>query len=322
MPDNELLGDIATGVGAMSMLTPQGAGKKIVEESAKAVGEQLAKHADDIIDVAKAAPTPPTQLANDITAAANPLKPGAGTPKIPTGPPGAEALPTAGTGKDFTPVQRDRGVADALGVAPGTRGAELDRVAGESGTNLACSNCGSRVFLQDGGSTVRGDKVPPNRAHLDHDPIPKSQGGTGADSSKKNIKCQGCNLAKGDRDEAEWNRIKDDAARYSRADVRAYLRVYGQRPDGVIRSPNERVDTPAERQRWARYEHERATERSKLGQRSGSGRHTAGQRSGPAKKKSGSAKRKAAKKNAKKAQHRKKQQKKKKKSTRKKKQQR
>lgn len=313
MPDNQALGIASNVLGAASIVTPQGAAKKAVKEGVEIVAEQVAKHADDVVDVAKVAPTPPAALADEVAnAATNPVKPGSGTPKIPTGPPGAEALPSTGTGKSFTQVQKDRGSADALGVPPGTRGSELDRLAGESGTNLACANCGSRVFLQEGGRTVGGDKVPPVRAHFDHNPIPKSQGGTGANSSKRNILCQGCNLGKGDLPEQRWNAMRRDVARQSRADVRAYLRVYGQRPKGVIRSPNERVDTPGQQQRWTRYETERAAERSKVGRQSGPGRDGAGQRSGSERKNSDAGgKRKASKKNTKKTKSKKKDRKKK-----------
>ncbi len=89
MPDNKVLGNIATGFDIASALTPQGAAKKVVKEGVEIAGEQLAKHADDVVDVAKAAPTPPAQLASEVTAAGtrNAPVPGVSTPKIPNGPP-------------------------------------------------------------------------------------------------------------------------------------------------------------------------------------------------------------------------------------------
>lgn len=71
MPDNQALGTASTVLGVASMVTPQGAVKKVVEEGA----EQVLKHTDDIVtgvedvvDVAKTAPTPPTQLADEVAA--------------------------------------------------------------------------------------------------------------------------------------------------------------------------------------------------------------------------------------------------------------
>ena len=92
MPDNQTLGTASTILGVASMVTPQGAVKKVAEEGA----EQLLKHTDDIVDgvegvvdVAKAAPTPPTQLADEVTAAGAkaPAAPLAETPKAPQAPP-------------------------------------------------------------------------------------------------------------------------------------------------------------------------------------------------------------------------------------------
>ncbi|WP_234816660.1 hypothetical protein [Mycolicibacterium wolinskyi] len=88
MPDNQALGIASTVLGAASMVTPQGAAKKVVTESAELAVEQLGKHADDVIDVAKATPTPPAQLADDVADAAKPPVPGVSTPKAPNAPPG------------------------------------------------------------------------------------------------------------------------------------------------------------------------------------------------------------------------------------------
>ncbi|MFV8053516.1 HNH endonuclease [Mycobacterium sp. 48b] len=89
MPDNKVLGNIATGFDIASALTPQGAAKKAVKEGVEIAGEQLAKHADDVVEVAKAAPTPPAQLADEVAATGAPKAPvpGVSTPKIPNGPP-------------------------------------------------------------------------------------------------------------------------------------------------------------------------------------------------------------------------------------------
>ncbi|WP_272937907.1 GH-E family nuclease [Mycolicibacterium wolinskyi] len=99
MPDNQALGIASTVLGAASMVTPQGAAKKVVTEGAELAVEQLGKHADDVIDVAKATPTPPAQLAEEIAATAKPpVTPGI-SPKAPNAPPAKtpEATPTAAT---------------------------------------------------------------------------------------------------------------------------------------------------------------------------------------------------------------------------------
>lgn len=90
MPDNQALGTASTVLGVASMVTPQGAVKKVVEEGA----EQVLKHTDDIVtgvedvvDVAKTAPTPPTQLADEVAATGKTPLPGAETPKAPNAPP-------------------------------------------------------------------------------------------------------------------------------------------------------------------------------------------------------------------------------------------
>ncbi|WKG02618.1 GIY-YIG nuclease family protein [Mycolicibacterium sp. HK-90] len=89
MPDNQALGIASTVLGAASMVTPQGAAKKVVTEGAELTAEQLAKHADDVVDVAKAAPTPPAQLADEVASAgaAKPTVTPGVSPKAPNAPP-------------------------------------------------------------------------------------------------------------------------------------------------------------------------------------------------------------------------------------------
>lgn len=101
MPDNQTLGMASTVLGVASMVTPQGAVKKVAEEGA----EQVLKHTDDIVDgvedvvdVAKTAPTPPTQVADDIAAGATPPGPLAANPKAPNAPPAGVAKPPPGEG--------------------------------------------------------------------------------------------------------------------------------------------------------------------------------------------------------------------------------
>ncbi|WP_234787137.1 GIY-YIG nuclease family protein [Mycolicibacterium fortuitum] len=89
IPDNQTLGIASSVLGAASMVTPQGAAKKVVKEGVEEAVEQFAKHADDVVDVAKAAPTPPAQLTDEIAAAAAakaPVTPGV-SPKAPNAPP-------------------------------------------------------------------------------------------------------------------------------------------------------------------------------------------------------------------------------------------
>ncbi len=95
-PNNQALGVVSNVLGVASMVTPQGAAKAAAKEVAKEATEQLTKHGgelahavDDVIDVAKTAPTPPAKLADDITAPAGtkPPLPGVDTPKVPNGPP-------------------------------------------------------------------------------------------------------------------------------------------------------------------------------------------------------------------------------------------
>ncbi|MGV0807909.1 GIY-YIG nuclease family protein [Mycolicibacterium setense] len=100
LPDNQALGIASNVLGVASMVTPQGAAKKVVKEGAELAAEQLAKHtdelaaaADKVIDTAKATPTPPAQLADEIAAAGTakpPVTPGV-SPKAPNAPPAAKA---------------------------------------------------------------------------------------------------------------------------------------------------------------------------------------------------------------------------------------
>ncbi|WP_162234049.1 hypothetical protein [Mycolicibacterium goodii] len=87
-PDNQALGVVSDVLGAASMITPQGAAKKIVKEGTELAAEQLAKHTDDVIDVAKTTPTPRAQLVDEITATnpSPPVTPGV-SPKAPNAPP-------------------------------------------------------------------------------------------------------------------------------------------------------------------------------------------------------------------------------------------
>ena len=105
MPDNQTLGIASAVLGAASVVTPQGAAKKIVKEGAELAAEQLTKHAGDVIDVAKTTPTPPAQLAEDVAAAGTakpPLTPGV-SPKTPNAPPAPKAAEVPCAGQSFTP---------------------------------------------------------------------------------------------------------------------------------------------------------------------------------------------------------------------------
>jgi len=105
-PDNQALGVVSDVLGAASMVTPQGAAKKIVKEGAEQLAthtDDLAKAADSVIDTTKTTPTPRTELAEQIPASVKPpVEPGV-SPKAPNAPPAAakapEATPTAATVK-------------------------------------------------------------------------------------------------------------------------------------------------------------------------------------------------------------------------------
>lgn len=106
MPDNQALGIASNVLGAASMVTPQGATKKVITEGVEQAAEQLAKHTDDIVDVAKAAPTPPAQLADEVAAAGAakpPTAPGS-SPKAPNAPPTEGKTPEIPcAGQSFSP---------------------------------------------------------------------------------------------------------------------------------------------------------------------------------------------------------------------------
>ncbi|WP_157890779.1 polymorphic toxin-type HINT domain-containing protein [Mycolicibacterium goodii] len=104
-PDNQALGVVSDVLGAASMITPQGAAKKIVKEGTELAAEQLAKHTDDVIDVAKTTPTPPAQLADEVAAVGTPkppVTPGV-SPKAPNAPPAPKAAEVPCAGQSFTP---------------------------------------------------------------------------------------------------------------------------------------------------------------------------------------------------------------------------
>lgn len=136
MPDNELVGNIALGLDVASAFTPQGAVKKVAEEGA----EQLLKHTDDIVDVAKAAPTPPAQLSDEIVAAAaKPPVPGVSTPKAPNAPPAGNVVPGGEHAWPLPPAAVDRRLSTDIAsrVAPRSstkrqvwEGAEFDPATG------------------------------------------------------------------------------------------------------------------------------------------------------------------------------------------------
>ncbi|AQA03012.1 hypothetical protein BVC93_11850 [Mycobacterium sp. MS1601] len=98
MPDNQALGFASDALGMASMVTPQGAAKKVATEGLETLAGQALHNADKVIDVAKTTPTPPAQLADQITGAAGKgMLPGAGTPKAPNAPPTAGGTPPGGT---------------------------------------------------------------------------------------------------------------------------------------------------------------------------------------------------------------------------------
>jgi len=221
-PDNAFLGDLSTVLSAASMITPQGGAKKIVGEGLEVAITQAERHADDIaeavVDVAKAVPTPPTQLAQDVANSA--------MAKIPNAPP--SALPVPRVAAKFPPTLRKAAYNDA--IAPDG--------------NLYCTYCGSRIYIQEG-RTLRGDTIPPNRAQLDHYLAVKH----GGDGSPENLRlsCMACNgmSGKGDMTPQQFEAAKGDIADRSRQVIADYEAQHGTQPDGVIRTPNDRSPLPA-----------------------------------------------------------------------------
>lgn len=125
-PENAFLGDLSTTLSVASVITPQGAAKKIVGDTFEVALTQVEHHVDDVIDVAKTVPTPPTQLADEVANSA--------LAKIPNAPPGAPEVPK---GTDFTPALK-RGIYD-------------DSIAPDG--NLYCSYCTAPIAIR--GSTSR-----------------------------------------------------------------------------------------------------------------------------------------------------------------------
>jgi hypothetical protein len=229
-PDNAVLGDLSTTLSVASLITPQGAAKKIVGEGLEVAITQAEHHVDDIVDVAKAIPTPPTQLAEDVANSA--------LPKIPNAPPGA--TPQIAPGTNFTPAIR-RGIYDDS-LAPNG--------------NLYCSYCGSRIYIQEG-RTLTGDVIPPNRAQMDHY-IPRSQGGNGAPDNG-NPACMACNgmSGKGDMSPQEFEADRERITETSRDRIGDYEAEHGTQPDGVTRTPNDRSTSTADQQRNSAQENAR-----------------------------------------------------------------
>lgn len=88
-PDNQTLSNVATALDVASLITPQGATKKVIKEGVEALGEQGLKHVDDAVDASKnlPVPTPKEQLRQDIpTAGAAPVANPAEVPKTPRAP--------------------------------------------------------------------------------------------------------------------------------------------------------------------------------------------------------------------------------------------
>ncbi|BAX98944.1 HNH endonuclease [Mycobacteroides stephanolepidis] len=241
-PNNKGLQNFSAGMQILAAVTPQGLAKKTVENVAENALEQGVKKADDIASEASTltrvtpeTATNPAQLARDVGEAGKAPE----IPKAPNAPPGELALP----GKDFTAKQKDDMTADALGIARGPRGAELDQAAAQQGRNMNCTNCKGRVYRQEG-PTRRGDIVPPNRAQFDHDPIPRAQGGSFETGG--NVKCQHCNIQKSDKTQAEWAAESQRVGEQSRQKIGDYEHLNGTHPDGVIRTPNVRPGQPSQ----------------------------------------------------------------------------
>lgn len=131
-------------------------------------------------------------------------------------------------GKDITPKVKDHVTADRVSKSPDG--------------NLRCENphCAQRVYRQEG-RTRKGDKIPPNRAQFDHDAQPKSRGGTGGTNGEDvKILCARCNgpAGKSDKTPEEWAEVQKYVGQDSRRIIQEHVRVHGEPPDGVIRTPN------------------------------------------------------------------------------------
>jgi hypothetical protein len=228
-PDNALLGDLSTTLDVASMVTPQGAAKKIVGEGLEVALTQTGRHLDDIVDVAKTLPTPPAQLSEEVANSA--------MSKIPNAPPGALGeVPTKGT--DFTFALR-RDIYDDS-IAPNG--------------NLYCSYCDSRIYIQDG-RTLKGDIVPPNRAQIDHY-FPRSRGGDGVyDNGLPS--CASCNNAKSDLMPDDFEADRDRIVARSQQRIGNYVDEHGTPPDGVTKTPNDRSTAVADQQRQTAQDHAR-----------------------------------------------------------------
>ena len=231
-PDNAFLGDLSTTLSVASMITPQGATKKIVGEGLEVAITQAGRHVDEIVDVAKAVPTPPAQLAEEVANSA--------MPKIPNAPPGTPDIIDVTKGTAFTPAIR-RGIYDDS-IAPNG--------------NLYCSYCGSRIYIQEG-RTAKGDVIPPNRAQIDHY-IPRSQGGNGTPDNG-NPACMACNgtSGKGDRSPEQFDLARGDITARSQQRIRDYEAENGTKPNGVTRTPNDRSASAADQQRNSAQERAR-----------------------------------------------------------------
>ncbi|CKH48545.1 HNH endonuclease [Mycolicibacterium smegmatis] len=232
MPDNQALGMAANVMAAASMVTPQGAAKKVIKEGVEQAGEQLAKHTDDVIDVAKTTPTPPAQLADEVAAASTakpPVSPGV-SPKAPNAPPAKAPEPTqpassAGPPGASTPGVRPGNLPRSQRVPPATkaqRDAAYEASAARNGGKPQCVYCGS----SDG------------PFHIDH-VVPRAKGGTNAPSNHAPACATTCNLAKSDKRPEDF--LKElDARGVTRSDAdQKFL-------DKAIQTQQQRLTSPAD----------------------------------------------------------------------------
>jgi hypothetical protein len=91
------------------------------------------------------------------------------------------------------------------------------------------------VFRQEG-RNLDGDKIPPDRAQIDHY-YPRKLGGDGVEDNAM-VTCRLCNGAKSDMHPDEWEAAKPRIAAESRRAISEYQRTHGTQPDGVVRTPN------------------------------------------------------------------------------------